>query len=362
MDLEPITVSPDQLLVDPNNPRYFDLREHQPVNPKRYAEEQIQIEAIAKLLQSYEVRNLRRSIMANGFIHFEYIVVKDYPQADDRYVVIEGNRRLAAIQGIRQDYLRGVLPPKNHDIADTLESLLVLKFSGTEAEEKIIQGIRHVAGPKEWKSYQQALLITQLHEVSEMSFEDIQDSLGLGSTVVRRLYYTLKAFEQMRGDDEFGEVADRSLFSLFLEMLQRPALRRWLAWSDDELMFQSATNRKHMYRMIAGEPVDDEETPSPITINNPPEMRTFARVLTHEHKDRVLDRLVEGDLSIAQAWAILQPDVTPWQEAVAHVVSALEDLPADDLQSLSPSDETQLQRLSDVIAKKMKQAELLKGS
>ncbi len=362
MDLEQITVSPEQLLVDPNNPRYFDLREHQPVNSEWYAEEQIQIEAIAKLLQSYEVRNVRRSILANGFINFEYMVVKDYPYADDRYVVIEGNRRLAAIQGIRQDYLRGVLPPENQYIAETLESLQVLRFSGTEAEEKIIQGIRHVAGPKEWKSYQQASLITQLHEVSEMSFENIQDSLGLGPTVVRRLYNTLKAFEQMRSDDEFGESADRGLFSLFLEMLQRPALRGWLAWSDEELKFESSTNRKHMYRMIVGEPVDDEETPSPITINNPPEMRIFARILTHEHKDRVFDRLVEGDLSIAQAWAILQPDVTPWQEAVAHVVSVLEDLPADDLQSLSDSDEDQLNRLSEVIAKKLKQVELLKGS
>ena len=362
MDLEPITVSPDQLLVDPNNPRYFDLREHQPVNPDRYAEEQIQAEAIYKLVQSYEVRGVRHSILANGFINFEYMVVKVYIHDEDRYVVVEGNRRLAAIQGIRQDYHRGVLPPQNQAIAGTLESIQVLNFTGTEAEEKIIQGIRHVAGPKEWKAYQQARLVTDLREISNMSFETIQDSLGLGPLVVRRLYNTLKAFDQMRSDDEFGELADRGRFSLFLEMLRSPALRVWLGWSDDDLEFQSLMNRRHMYRMVVGEPVSEEETPPPPTINNPPDMRTFAKILAHENRERVLDRLVEGDLSIAQAWATIEPGITPWQETVADVISALEHLPADELQSLGSSDEAQLKMLSEVIGRKLKQATLLRES
>jgi len=362
MNLIPISVSPDQLLVDPNNPRYFDLQEHHQVDKDRYAEEVIQVQAIAKLTNSYQVRDVRRSTLANGFINFEYIVVKDYPHATEKYVVIEGNRRLAAIQSTRQDYHRGVLPAKDIDVASTLESLQVLQFCGTEVEERIIQGIRHVAGPKEWQSYQQARLITALREVNEMDFDDIRNSLGLGPTVIRRLYNTSKAFEQMRQDDEFGDRAERTLFSLFLEMLRSPAIRDWLEWSDEELSFQSSTNRTHMYRMVVGEAIEDEDDSElqPV-INNPQDMRTFGRRLSHHNKDRVLGRVVEGDLSIAQGWAIVEPNVTPWQETVADVVESLQGLSADALQNLSPEDENRLNQLSDIIQRKLEQARLLKG-
>ena len=110
MELNSEIVSTDQLLIDPNNPRYFDLRTHDLVAEGRYAEEEIQAEAEIKLIDSWDIKDLRRSILTNGFINFEHIVVKEYPHAGDRYVVIEGNRRLAAINLIRRDHRRGILP------------------------------------------------------------------------------------------------------------------------------------------------------------------------------------------------------------------------------------------------------------
>ena len=363
MELRPERVATDQLLIDPNNPRYFDLRTHDLVSEGRYAEDQIQADAAKKLIDSWDIRDLRRSILTNGFINFEHIVVKEYPHVEDRYVVIEGNRRLAAINLIRGDYRRGTLPNDEeyhqHQVAGSLDNITVLIFTGTEAEEKILQGIRHVSGPKEWKPYQQSVLVRELHEQREMSFRKIQDALGLGPTVVRRAYNTLKAFEQMRNDEEYGSLADRNLFSLFLEMLRAPMIRSWLEWSDQELQFCKNSNRKHIYRMIVGESEEGEEG-SPV-IRNPPDMRTFSRILGHEHRDRVLDRLLNGDVSIEQGWAILEPGIPPWEEMVATVIDALEKLPADALQALTSDKEQQLQQLVEVASRKLAQAQKLRN-
>lgn len=360
MKLRPERVKTDQLLIDPNNPRYFDLKEHEPIAYDRFDELQIQVDATTKLYDAWDIRGLRLSILTNGFINFEYLVVKSY-QEGEKYVVIEGNRRLAAINRIREDHLRGRLPSGQgyEEVAESLEELDVLVFNGTDAEEKIIQGIRHVAGPKEWRPYQQALLVQDLRESQEMPFNKIQEALGLGPTIVRRLYNTLKAFEQMRSDDEYGELGDRDLFSLFLEMLGRPSLRTWLNWSDEEQKFLDETRRKHIYRMITADSAGDE--PSERIIRNPQDMRTFSRIVAHEHRETVLDRLINNDISIQQAWAILEPGVTAWEELVATVTQALEKLPADELQSLGNEREQMLKLLAEVIARKLNQASKLKG-
>ena len=189
MRLTQIQAETGDLLLDPNNPRYFDLRDHEEVDYRRYAEEQVQLEAIAKLGATARVEDIRRSILSNGLIKFEFIVVKNYEHAEGKFVVIEGNRRLAAIQGIVQDFRLGVLDEKHHATAGELVSIDVLTFEGTDDEEHVIRGIRHVAGPREWRPYQQARLVARLRE-GENEFEDIQNRLGLGPTQVRRLYFT----------------------------------------------------------------------------------------------------------------------------------------------------------------------------
>ena len=111
--------------------------------------------------------------------------------------------------------------------------------------------------------------------------------------------------------------------------------------------------------MIVGEHEGDEEG-SPV-IRNPPDMRTFSKILGHEYRDRVLDRLLNGDISIEQGWAILEPGIPPWEETVAAVIEALERLPADALQALTSDKEQKLRQLVEVVNRKLDQAEKLRN-
>ena len=410
MELQRKQIEIDHILIDPNNPRFFDLRDHEPVASDRYADPEVQEEALEKLVRAWDVNDLVRSILTNGFIEFELIVVKPYENKDgisngdgddnadvadvgdgddnadvadvgdgdddadvaevgdgdddedEMFLVIEGNRRLAALKQIRRDHTRGLLASdKERQIAENIRMVQVLVFSGSEIEEKIIHGIRHVAGPKEWKGYQQGQLVQNLRENLGMDFRDIQHSLGLGPRVVQRVYQTSKAFEQMRDDEEYGDFADRELFSLFQEMLMRPAVRGWLEWSDDHHKFVNDVNRKTIYRMIARDQNDDDDEDSfRQLIHNPQEMRRFGQILSHQYKDRVLDRLLNGDISIEQAWATLEPGTVPWEELVAAATQALTDLPADQLEALDATKEANLRSLEEVLQRKLAQASRLR--
>src|SRR6266536_6024615 len=81
-------VSPDLLDFDPENPRFAGRF-------SGYTQDRIQSE-ISK--EPYYALELVDSLVENGFIDYEPLVVK---RQGDRFTVIEGNRRLAAIREIR---------------------------------------------------------------------------------------------------------------------------------------------------------------------------------------------------------------------------------------------------------------------
>src|SRR5690348_14476520 len=97
MQIEARSVRPSQLLLDPNNYRFHDLPGYRAVNRNRYAEKGVQDRALQFLRDtaSFDLNALRDSIISNGFVAFEQIVVEKYDGEgeDARYVVIEGNRR-----------------------------------------------------------------------------------------------------------------------------------------------------------------------------------------------------------------------------------------------------------------------------
>lgn len=94
-------VAPSNLYLDPNNPRFTDLLN--PVPMARAREHGVQERAKSRILESkHDVAPLKESIQTLGFLPADRLVVLRLP-ADDGYVVIEGNRRLAAVKSLLDD-------------------------------------------------------------------------------------------------------------------------------------------------------------------------------------------------------------------------------------------------------------------
>ena len=268
MQIEQRRVTPDQLLLDPNNYRFHDLPGYKPVARARYAEPGVQARALQYLQDtpSFELGALKDSIMSNGFVPFEQIVVEAY-EADSetaRYVIVEGNRRGAAIKTLLSDDAGGAIDLSG-DVSATLTELPVIEIIGSEAErrdyQKTLMAIRHVAGIREWGPYQQAKLVVEMYDKEEGSFASVAQRIGITSREVARRYRASKALQQMEEDDEFGEHAKPQLYSFFHEAVSQPKVREWLDFSDQTYRAENPEARRMFYELLSPRTVEGSTLP-----------------------------------------------------------------------------------------------------
>jgi len=225
--LKPLTVPIDTVHLDPNNPRFWTQQTGR-VSDRRTPEAGVQEAAYQTLLDHHRVVDLQNSILHNGFLPLDRIVVRPLKGLSGQYVVIEGNRRLAALRLLRKQIKEGTAVTR--DVSDTAikkiyrqtSKLQVLTYKGSEQAADIswiLQGIRHIGGIRNWEPAQRAKLVVDQIEQSDppRPYRDVGHTFGLTSHAVGRLYRAYKALRQMQTDDEFSDDAKNEYFTLFEE-------------------------------------------------------------------------------------------------------------------------------------------------
>lgn len=184
---EPEPVRTIDLLLDPKNPRLtgsdFSVTDQDPI--------------LARLWSEFNVAEIVDSILANNefWQHEPLIAAKE----NGKLIVVEGNRRLAAVQlllsGERQRKIgaKGI-PPISRELENHLSSLPVIQSTRSNVWEFI--GFKHVKGPQEWDSIAKAEYIARVHEEYKISLDDIAKAIGDRNATVERLYHGLKVLHQ----------------------------------------------------------------------------------------------------------------------------------------------------------------------
>lgn len=250
MKLKKVTVQIENLLLDPNNPRFADISDESLNIPEiRFSDPDVQKAAYDKMLNpKFDVQSLSNSIETVGFLPVDNIVVKQLAESE-KYVVIEGNRRATAIKYIfrQKDNGNSVV---SEEILNTLRKIDVLSVDKLEDEVesigKIIQGIRNVSGIKEWDAYQKAQFIAEMSDKGKEP-TTISSMIGMSVKEVNRYYKTYSAMIQFRKDEEFGNKWKHSYFSHFDEVLKRPALRNHFGWNEDKYQFVNIQEIRRFY-------------------------------------------------------------------------------------------------------------------
>lgn len=192
-------VSTKDLYLDRQNPR---LAEHG-IGPKTPEEE-----IVTLLWKVMDVQELVQSIVASGYFEHEPLIVV---QEHDKYIVIEGNRRLAAVRVLldRQlaDQVGCTLRVKNKGASSALESLPV-KISNRKDSWRYL-GFKHVNGPAKWSSYAKAQYIADIHRKYNVPLADIAEQIGDRHKTVQRLYRGLMVILQAEEEGMFRR-EDRS--------------------------------------------------------------------------------------------------------------------------------------------------------
>ena len=182
------------LVFDFKNPRLVEY----PLNANSTDDEMIKF-----LWDTMDVRELVLSIAASGFFPHEPIIVA---QENGKNVVIEGNRRLAAVKlllypELSQDLNLGV-PSITDETKLALQELPVVLDTRKNAWRYL--GFKHVNGPAKWSSYAKSQYIADVHRNYGVPLEDIAKQIGDTHRTVQRLYRGLMVIEQAERMEVFS--------------------------------------------------------------------------------------------------------------------------------------------------------------
>lgn len=183
----------DDLLFDEANPR---LREEADLDGARSGDGDRQQRILLDLWRDFAVDEVALSIAANGYFpHEPLFVAHEKPGL----VVIEGNRRLAAVRLLRDTSLRQLagatdLPRITAAQRRDLDTLPALILKRADVWEYL--GFKHVNGPQAWQSYSKAEYIAWVHNTLGVPLEEIARRIGDKHATVTRLYTALMALGQ----------------------------------------------------------------------------------------------------------------------------------------------------------------------
>ena len=174
------------LAFDLGNPRLVEFE----LNADTTEDEVIQI-----LWDAMDVREVMMSIAANGFFRHEPLIVS---KENSKNVVIEGNRRLAAVKmllnpEIFESYVTYPITITTEEKKALTELPTVI---GTRQETWRYLGFKHVNGPAKWSSYAKSQYVADVHRKYDVSLEDIAKQIGDTHKTVQRLYRGLMVIEQ----------------------------------------------------------------------------------------------------------------------------------------------------------------------
>lgn len=347
--LSPLELQLQSLLLDPNNPRFAELGDDAaPVPESRFNEPKVQQAAYDKMKNPrFNVVELRDTIRELGFLPMDRLVVRrwrDSKTEAPRYVVVEGNRRVAALKWLMELFEQGKLQfnEEQMKLYCNFQVLLLDEERAPSTARWILPGLRHVSGIKEWGPYQKARMVFELRQTGRTP-QEVAQSLGLSTREANQLWRAYLALEQMKADEEYGEHAEASLYSYFEEVFKRPNIRNWLGWSDDEGKFTKPEELRLFFSWICGSDADDGSEALPPKLPEAKSIRELSRVI--EDPD-AFTLFKTGDGTLTRALARVEADThREFMPAVSACESTLSALSPDRLRQMTSEEVVRLNRL-----------------
>ena len=223
------------LLLDPENPRL-------PPDPDTV--DRTSQDAIALYMETtYKLEEIAESIVERGFDGTELLWV--VPNGN-RYTVVEGNRRLAALRFLTETDLRNKIEKaQRRTLWDTLSNRLqehnhdvsrlpvVVRPSRDDFLDHL--GFRHVSGVLKWTAEAKARYLTQLVESENLNYAAAAKRTGSTRPAVQRQVTAFRVLRQAKKAGMHTEPAER-WFGLFYTALARPQFQKFLDIAEPDEM------------------------------------------------------------------------------------------------------------------------------
>ncbi len=282
-------VAPSDLRFDLSNPRFLD--------EGFTTEEQV----LEHLVGAVDVDELIQSIWSAGYVDFEPLIVQR-----DTNIVLEGNRRLAALRLLGNGQLRTKLKVRLPETADPepLPETIRVKWVSGRVEARAFIGFKHINGPFKWDALAKAKFAAEWFEDGG-DVVTISRTLGDNHNTVRRLvngWYALKQASD-GGFDREDRSKPRFAFSHLYTALTRPSVREFLGLTPEDLSAPPKPdpvppkNRDKLQKLMSwlyGQ--EEREEPTLVQSQNP-NLNQLCEVLGHREARQML--LAKRDLKVA---------------------------------------------------------------
>ena len=245
------------LYLDPNNYRFADHPDYRKVEADDVFNARVQKRTTTLVLGKNQanVRDLTASIKENGWLELDPILVERRRRG--RYLVVEGNRRVATLKYLQQRYEEnaidlGKLSP------NTFAALpVVLHESADERQHLVMMGLHHISGKRRWPAVSRAMAIKRLHEQFDGDSDAVCNTLGISKREFNLSIRTLALVDAYRKSD-YGDQFRSDQYNLFREALASPSVRKWLEWDDEQQTAQNGTNLDRLFNWLSSEQEDGE--------------------------------------------------------------------------------------------------------
>lgn len=203
-------ISLTDLLFDPQNPRL----------PKYLIGCQDEQKIIEYFLRYGNIIELMQSIGETGYSEAEPLLV--VPSSDNKYIVVEGNRRLAALKLLSNPPLASL---RKNLIADIMKSVkytpaLIPVIVYPEREEILdYLGYRHITGVKDWGALEKARYLDQLYNAHIDNTDQgeiysiLAKMIGSRKDYVAKLHTALNLYDLANDNAYYGAEIDEESFN-----------------------------------------------------------------------------------------------------------------------------------------------------
>ena len=322
-DTEEVYDAPvEQLLLDADNPRLASG-----------AGGDTQEDLLKVLWTEMAVDEVAFSIAANGFFREEPLLVipgDGVKGGRGKFIVVEGNRRLAAVLLLRDAQLRKKLKvtelptitPERHTELNTVP---VFRYPNRQSLWTFC-GFRHINGAKPWDAFSKAQYVATVHEQYNVPLDEIARKIGDRHATVKRLYRGYKVLEQAEQKAGFSKedrVRNKFYFSHLYTAVDQVEFQKFLGIDPDKSLKPNPVPKskiselKELMTYIYGNKSAGKE---PLVRTQAPDLTTLRDVIS---KPGSLSAIRAG-LSLDRAFEISVGDKRRFSESLIRAKEELQ--------------------------------------
>ena len=243
-------------------------------------------------------------------------------------VVIEGNRRLAAVRALLNPTLvqapEGAIPVIDRKAREELKRLPTI--AGTREEAWRYIGFKHVNGPAKWSSYAKSEYIAKVHREFGVPLDEIASQIGDTHKTVQRLFRGMMVIEQAERMKVFNR-EDRSRrhfsFSHLYTGLDYPGIGQFIGLrpeGDEDPEPVPAANSDQLRELCLWLYGSKKEDRPPVIQSQNPDLRRLDSVVSNREAVAAL----RAGTGLARAFEISRPSSSVFEESLHAAKRELE--------------------------------------